>query len=96
MSLGGGRGTALFYVEKDVVEDVQDVVFVIGQHLPAHPYQKRTKEYTLPLHSFTLMYSPKHRLLRDSLYSTFLALMPLSMKKCSRSRVVSIMVRGMS
>ena len=90
------RVTALFDVEEYIIENVQNVVLIVGQHLPAHPHQKGTEKYALSLLVITFMYSPKHLLLRESRYSTFFAFTPLSMKKCSLSRVVSITVLGIS
>ena len=43
----------------------------------------------------TLMYSPRQRLERANLLSTFLAFTPLSMKKYSRRSVVSTKILGM-
>jgi hypothetical protein len=86
----------LLDIEEDIVQDVEDVVLILGQHLPSHSNQKSTEEDALNQSIGTLMYSPKQRLVRDSLYSTFFARTPLSRKKCSRRRVVSTIVLGIS
>lgn len=88
--------TSLLYVEKDIVNNVKDVVFVQGKHFSPDSNQKGWEKYALNPKLVTLIYYPKQRFVLESRYNTFLALTPLSKKKYSRRRVVSIKVLGIS
>lgn len=88
--------TSLLDIKENIIQYLQNIVFIKGKDLSPHPNQKRAEKNTLHKLKNTLIYSPKHRLERDSRYSTFFALTPLSKKKCSLSRVVSTIVLGMS
>jgi hypothetical protein len=55
----------LLDVEEHIVEDVQNVVFILGEDLLAHPNQEGAEENALISLSVTFMYSPKQRLLLD-------------------------------
>lgn len=61
-----------------------------------HSYQKCTKEDALNRSLATFIYSPKQRFVLERRYNIFLAFTPLSRKKWSLRRVVSIIVLGIS